>query len=70
MINPLEVHPGADCKLKGRFPNRLAAENALADARRKWRRDPSRAAAPPIRIYQCERCDYGWHMTSAPKKTS
>lgn len=67
--NPLEVHPAADCRTKLRHANRMAAENALRDAQRKWHKDPSRAAAPPTRVYQCERCDYGWHITSTPKRS-
>lgn len=66
--NPLEVHPMADCRAKLRHPNRLAAENALRDAQKKWQKNPARAAKPPDRIYQCPRCDYGWHITSAPKQ--
>jgi ribosomal protein L32 len=47
---------------KRRYTSRLAAEAALSVARAQWRRNPSRAEKPPIRVYQCERCT-GWHLT-------
>lgn len=64
---PRVVSPGADCSKKIRFDSRMAADCAMIDAQRKWRRDKTRAAQPPVRVYQCERCDYGWHMTSKPE---
>lgn len=54
------------CRDKKRYDNRLRAENALAVARRQWERDRTRAPAPPIRVYQCDRCGGGWHLTHLP----
>ena len=53
------------CKDKIPYPNRMAAESALAMARRDWARDPRRAAQPPKGVYRCDRCRR-WHMTHHP----
>jgi hypothetical protein len=53
----------AACAEKKRYSNRLAAESALGIARSQWRRDPTRAPKPPVRVYQCASCDGGWHLT-------
>ncbi len=55
----------ARCTEKKQYGSRIAAECALAIARRDWRRDPDRADGPPIRIYYCPHCG-GWHLTHAP----
>jgi hypothetical protein len=39
----------------------MAAETALGIARAAWRRDRSRAAEAPQRVYQCD-CGQ-WHLT-------
>ena len=53
----------ARCADKKRYDTRIAAESALAVARNQWSQDHSRAPEPPVRVYQCEACDYGWHLT-------
>jgi len=50
------------CEEKRRYTSRMAAEAALSVARAQWRRNPGRAESPPVRVYQCGRCD-GWHLT-------
>ena len=54
----------ARCAEKRRYETRLAAESALGVARNQWRRDRTRAPRPPVRVYQCPECGYGWHLTS------
>ena len=57
----------ARCDEKKRYSNRIAAETALGIARALWRRERSRAAAPPQRVYQCPTCEGGWHLTHLSK---
>lgn len=46
---------------KVRFPSEEKATEALVQA---WRsRSPKRRE---LRVYQCQRCDGGWHLTSRP----
>jgi hypothetical protein len=52
----------AACPEKRGYPNRMAAETALGVARNQWKRNPSRAAEPPNRVYLCPRCDR-YHLT-------
>lgn len=56
------MSPEIPCKTKSSFGSRLEAESALATARSQWRRNPSRAEQPPVRVYRCDFCDR-WHMT-------
>lgn len=58
----------ARCAEKRRYESRMAAEAALGAARNQWRRDRTRAPAPPVRVYQCAECGYGWHLTSQPEQ--
>jgi len=50
------------CDLKKRYTSRMAAETALAIAQSQWRRRPSRAERPPVRVYVCSTCK-AWHLT-------
>jgi len=55
----------AACAEKRGYNSRMAAEAALGVARNQWRRDKTRAAEPPNRVYLCPRC--GWyHLTHVP----
>lgn len=55
------------CEEKNRFASRLEAEHALSVARSQWQQDPGRCSnGPPIRVYQCPLCGYGWHLTHHP----
>lgn len=58
----------ARCAKKRRYETRMAAETALSVARNQWRKDPGRAPRPPVRVYQCPECGYGWHLTSQPEQ--
>lgn len=60
----------ATCQEKRRYSSRIAAEAALSVARNQWRRDPKRAPAPPTRVYQCDLCAGGWHLTHVPARTT
>jgi hypothetical protein len=52
----------AKCAEKKQYKNRMAAETALGIAQAQWRRKPSRAEKPPVRVYVCPACK-AWHLT-------
>lgn len=62
------ANAAARCAEKRRYESRIAAETALGVARNQWRKDPGRAPRPPVRVYQCPECGYGWHLTSQPER--
>lgn len=57
----------ATCAAKKRYGNRMAADAALALARKQWARKPKRAPEPPTRVYQCVMC-FGFHLTHLPER--
>jgi len=57
----------ARCSEKKRYATRMAAESALGVARAQWRRKPTRAVAPPVRVYRCPVCGE-WHLTHLPER--